>query len=276
MAMVLQQATTAIDPRVDKLRKSIEEVIKKKNEDVLCKVGAILAGGILDAGGRNTIISLASKSGFSKLGACISMMTFTHFWYWFPLVHFINLTLAPSAIIGVNSNFKIPKSFEFRSNARPSLFDYPPKVKPNEGKVQSKAEKFNLSVTAKVKARAERKKQGEGDDDNIASKPIRTFSSKVGGSSFIDDKDKKKEETKMEVEKEDEKKKEEPDYQILNNPARVLERQRKHIQYINNRYSPIIPERNNGIIFLKDSQPDQSDEYIELGAKPPVNNKPQQ
>lgn len=57
------------------------------------KLGAILAAGILESGGRNSIINLASSQGLPKLGACIGMLGFTHFWYWFPMIHFFSLSL---------------------------------------------------------------------------------------------------------------------------------------------------------------------------------------
>lgn len=62
----------------------------------------MLSMAILRSGGQNSVIKLTSFSGFPKLGACVSMLAFSHFWHWYPLVHFYNLTLSPSAIIGVN------------------------------------------------------------------------------------------------------------------------------------------------------------------------------
>jgi HEAT repeat protein len=47
MAMVLVQQTEA---RVDKFRKQLDKIIKDKHEDVMCKMGAIMAAGILDSG----------------------------------------------------------------------------------------------------------------------------------------------------------------------------------------------------------------------------------
>jgi len=57
----------------------------------------------MEAGGRNSVIKLASNSGFPKIGACVGVLVFSHFWYWFPLIHFMSLSLSPSAIIGVES-----------------------------------------------------------------------------------------------------------------------------------------------------------------------------
>jgi hypothetical protein len=35
-----------------------------------------------------------------------------------------NLPLVPCGIIGTTRDFSVPTTFEFRSNAKPSLFDY--------------------------------------------------------------------------------------------------------------------------------------------------------
>ena len=47
---------------------------------VMAKFGAILATGLLDAGGRNVTISLMSKSGQKQMGGIVGMAVFTHFW----------------------------------------------------------------------------------------------------------------------------------------------------------------------------------------------------
>lgn len=60
-AMILQQATTAMEPKVEKFRTQLEEIVKKKHEDPLARLGALLSFGILDAGGRNASISLVSQ-----------------------------------------------------------------------------------------------------------------------------------------------------------------------------------------------------------------------
>jgi len=48
----------------------------------------------------------------------------------------------------------------------------------------------------------------------------------------------------------------------LKNPSRVLEKQKKFISYIENRYTPIIKERKNGIIFLIDSKKGENEDYV--------------
>jgi 26S proteasome regulatory subunit N2 len=43
-------------------RQQLEEIIFDKHDDTMSKMGAILASGILDAGGRNVTIRLLSKT----------------------------------------------------------------------------------------------------------------------------------------------------------------------------------------------------------------------
>jgi len=68
----------------------------------LSQVGAKIGLAIIEAGGRNIGVSLSSSNGFPKLGACVSMLIFSHFWFWYPLALFLPLAMAPKAIIGVD------------------------------------------------------------------------------------------------------------------------------------------------------------------------------
>jgi len=220
-ALVLQQATVAQEPRVEKFRKDLDDIVNKKHEDPLVRLGVLIAIGILDAGGRNANTTLLSQFGYPKMMACAGMTVFTQLWYWFPLVHFFSLTLSPSALIGVNKDLRIPKSFQFQSNAKPSMFDYPPHIKPDDKKKQVKTETVQLSITQKAKARA-LKKQAEKEGAEEAPK-----------------------EEKMDVEenkeKEEQKKKDEPPFKICDNHSRVLPKQQEYIVFLDdNRYTPVL------------------------------------
>ena len=56
------------------------------------------------------------------------MLIFSQYWNWFPYLNFIGLALTPAMYIGVTSDFKIPKSFQLKSNCKPSMFDYPANI----------------------------------------------------------------------------------------------------------------------------------------------------
>ena len=151
-------------------------------------------------------------------------------WYWYPMLNFVTLAMTPTAMIAVNKDLKVPKSFQVKLNAKPSLFKYPEFLKKEENKEKTKVETAVLSTTAKVKARVDRKKKDGGDVEMSASEVSITKQN-----SALTDKDKQDggEETKMEVdeegkEKEEEKKEEEkkeeeePTEAILKNPSRVV------------------------------------------------------
>ena len=63
------------------------------------------------------------------------------------------------------------------------------------------------------------------------------------------------------------KKEEENPTHDLENPARVADKQRNLISFVESRYTPILPSRKSGICFLKDSQPSESDNYLGQVAK---------
>lgn len=74
--IVLQQVSESRSPSVKKFREHLTTVIADKHQTNLTKTGAILAAGILDAGGRNVVVSLASRTGFTKMGSAVGLMMF--------------------------------------------------------------------------------------------------------------------------------------------------------------------------------------------------------
>ena len=128
LALLMQVSTNNSEPKLAEFRKLINESITKKGEDVLAKMGALLAVGILDIGGRNMVVSLTTRSGIPKIEAVAGMLVFLNYWNWFPYINFIGLTLTPSAYIGITTDLKIPESFRIKSNAKPSTFNYPENI----------------------------------------------------------------------------------------------------------------------------------------------------
>jgi len=163
MAMVLIQHNEVKEPKVKSVRKMFVDALALKG-DTMTKFGAILAAGIMDAGGRNVTISLLSTSGHKKMAAIVGMAMFPQFWFWYPYVHFISLSFTPTAVIGLNKDVKIPKQFSFISRARPSLYAYPPPIELKKVEEKKKVKTATLSVTAKAKARAIAKKKEKGED----------------------------------------------------------------------------------------------------------------
>ena len=165
LALVFVQVTEAQEPKV----KTIKQVFKKcideyNNDDILTRMGAIIATGIINCGGRNASISLKTRDGNLRQNAIIGMVMFTQYWYWYPCLNFLTLAMSPTALIGLNEDLKVPKSFQFVSNAKPSTFAYPEMQKKEVEEVKEKVETAKLSTTSKVAQRKRRGKKGEDVD----------------------------------------------------------------------------------------------------------------
>lgn len=174
------------------------------------------------------------------------MALFTQFWYWYPLTHFLSLAFTPTGILGLNKDLEVPK-FQFLSNARPSLFAYPPATKPPTTEVIKKVATAVLSTTAKSKARA-KKAKGETDMDVDGSEQQAAEEVSV-------DKDKQKKAPK----------KKEESFELLENFARVVPAQSSFIEFTKDcRYVPVKNGVPSGILILKDLKPNEPEELIKL------------
>ncbi|XP_022999880.1 26S proteasome non-ATPase regulatory subunit 1 homolog A-like [Cucurbita maxima] len=254
MAMVMVQISEASDSRVGAFRRQLEKIILDKHEDTMSKMGAILASGILDAGGRNVTIRLSSKTKHDKITAVIGLAVFSQFWYWYPLIYFISLAFSPTAFIGLNYDLKVPK-FEFLSHAKPSLFEYP---KPTPAPTTTSAVKLPtavLSTSAKAKARAKK----EAEQKSIAEKSSAAAESASTGSNPAKGKSSaEKDGDSIQVDNPPEKKTEpEPSFEILTNPARVVPAQEKVIKFLEeSRYVPV-KLAPSGFVLLRDLHPSE-------------------
>lgn len=81
LAMVLVEIAEEANPHVKEFRDKMLEVIGDKHQPQPAKFGAILALGILDAGGRNCTIALSSRSGHLNLCAVVGLVVFLQYWY---------------------------------------------------------------------------------------------------------------------------------------------------------------------------------------------------
>merc|ERR1711976_768217 len=159
-AMILVQQTEQTCPKVKDFRALYTKVISDKHEDVMAKFGAILAQSIIDAGGRNVTVSLQSRTGHTSMLGVVGMLVFTQYWYWFPLSHFLSLAFQPTAVIGLNSNLDMPV-VQFKSNAKPSMFGYPPNLEEKKKEDKEKVTTAVLSITNKQKKKEAEKKKGK-------------------------------------------------------------------------------------------------------------------
>lgn len=219
LSMVFIQVTEAQEPKVATIKKLYTKMIDDRHEDILSRMGAILSQGIINAAGRNATISLTTRDGNLRQNAIVGIMMFMQHWYWYPMMNFLNLALTPTALIGLNKNLKVPKSFKCTSNAKPSTYKYPEFIKLDKDKKKEKVATAVLSTTTKAKARKDRK-EGKTADAEVPSSP--SPKKNEGGEA---DKEMTNEEKKDgEEEKKEEMKLPEPeqDFQELKNPTRVL------------------------------------------------------
>ncbi|KAL6532215.1 26S proteasome non-ATPase regulatory subunit 1 B [Orobanche gracilis] len=249
MAMVMIQISEASDSRVGTFRRQLEKIILDKHEDTMSKMGAILASGILDAGGRNVSIKLLSKTKHDKITAVVGLAVFSQFWYWYPLIYFISLAFSPTAFIGLNYDLKVPK-FDFLSHARPSLFEYP---KPTVVPTTTSAVKLPtavLSTSARARARISKKEAEKPQDKAETSSGKGKTSDKEGESMQVDSSTAEK------------KSEPEPSFEILTNPARVVPGQEKVVKFLEeSRYVPV-KSAPSGFVLLKDLRPNEPEEII--------------
>merc|ERR1712227_1173371 len=223
-AMILVQQTEQTCPKVKDFRALYAKVITDKHEDVMAKFGAILAQGIIDAGGRNVTVSLQSRTGHTNMLGVVGMLVFTQYWYWFPLSHFLSLAFQPTAIIGLNSNLDMPVA-QFKSSAKPSTYGYTPNIEEKKKEDKEKVATAVLSITAKQKKKNAEKGKKDGEEKMD-----------------VDTEKKEDKKEKMEVDEDkkevEEKKEPEPNFEMLSNPARVMKAQLKVISLEDARYRP--------------------------------------
>lgn len=239
MAMVMIQTNESCDHRVGTFRRQLEKIIQDKHEDTMSKMGAILASGILDAGGRNVTIRLLSKSRHDKITAVVGLAVFSQFWYWYPLLYFISLSFSPTAFIGLNYDLKVPR-FEFVSNAKPSLFEYPRPTTPPASTLAAKLPTAVLSTSAKAKAKARREAEQRASTDRTSAEDVSASSSSTQVANAPE-------------------KKPEPSFELLTNPARVVPAQEKHVRFLEgSRYAPV-KLAPSGFVLLKDLRPEEAE-----------------
>ncbi|KAJ8937188.1 hypothetical protein NQ314_012007 [Rhamnusium bicolor] len=282
-SMILIQQTEQTCPKVTFFRQTYAQVISNKHEDVMAKFGAILAQGIIDAGGRNVTLSLQSRTGHTNMLAVVGTLVFTQYWYWFPLSHCLALAFTPTCLIALNAQLKMPK-MELKSNAKPSLYAYPAPMEEKKREEREKVTTAVLSIAARQRRRDHERKHRDEKMEVDEEKDDKKSTDKEEKEKKSDDKkeDKKTAEEKKADEKKtddkkpststaedkkdkkdekDEKKKEpEPSFEILQNPARILRQQLKVISINDNsQYVPMKDVAIGGIIMVRNLKPGEEE-----------------
>lgn len=268
----MQQGDLCNGKKVKSFREKLSSILSDKHQSSLTKMGATLATGLLDAGGRNCAFDLGSKNGFTKMTSAIGAALWLQHWYWYPMMHMLSLAVTPTFTIALNKDFKYPKNFEIHCEAKPSTFAYPKPLEEKKEEAKKRVETVTLSTTAKNKARLARKKakeEGEGEDT-----PMEDLKEEDKGEENEVDKEGDKEGDKMDVDDEEvknakKKKEPEPASFKLSNPCRITKAQANVCSFDSSqRYHPIRDqEKPCGVILVTDSTPGEEED---LGTvKPP-------
>jgi 26S proteasome regulatory subunit N2 len=279
LGLVLQLESVEHLPRVKVIRDRMLATISTKTETLMTKMGAILGLGIIDCGGRNSVISMITQSGFQKTASVAGLVVFLQHWYWFPFLHFLSLASSPTILVGIQGEMKIPSSYSSHCNCPPSWFAY---IKPMEEKKDDKKDKVifvELSTAARAKAKAKTKGMAAGETLSIEKVVPSTDlqGANADAAMALDTATAKSsaEESKPAVANE-------PSFYYVTNPSRVTPRQQKFISIdkvlvggsstttsplasseSSDRYIPAQKgtKRNIGVFILRDKmwgQPDAS------------------
>eukprot|EP00903_Cladosiphon_okamuranus_P016673 g15374.t1 len=263
MAMVLMQQSEARTPKVKSFRSKLSSIISDKHQTTMTKMGAIMASGILEAGGRNVTITMQSRAGFTKMSSVVGLAVWCQYWYWYPLMHFLPLAFTPTTHIGLNKDFKMPNNYEATCEARPSQFSYPKKLEERKEEKKERVTTVTLSTTAKAKAREARKELSTKKEDGDA--PAGTADMEVqGDDAGVEEKKGGEGDEKEKKEKESTKPKREPEATSfkIKNPARVTPSQEPFVHFdLEQRYVPVRKSgKPLGIIMLLDRTPDEPED----------------
>jgi 26S proteasome regulatory subunit N2 len=248
-SLIFSQTTQTQEPKLQTFKETLDKVISDKDEHILIRFGGIISQAILELGGRNCIINSVSHSGNNRMGSIVGLVLFTQYYYWFPMIHFLNLAVHPCIMYGIDSNLKVVNNFRVLSKSKPSVFAYPKEVKLQEKIAVQKAPTAVLSTHSRVKAKGKK-------------------TATVTSITEMQVEDKK--ENKKEEEKESEKKEEipEPNEEILNNPCRIVARQINVVQHIPDQdFVPLLNKRFNGFVLLRKMNPDAVVTYFEEEVK---------
>ncbi|KAI9713742.1 MAG: hypothetical protein M1812_006580 [Candelaria pacifica] len=296
LSMIMIQQNEAMNPKVASIRKTLQKNIGDRHEDAMAKFGCAIALGIIDAGGRNCTIGLQTQTGNLNMAGIVGMAVFTQYWYWFPLTHFLSLSLTPTSVIGLDTELDVP-SFKFYSATRPSLFDYPPEQEAKSDEAPEKVKTAVLSTTVQAKRRAQRRRKiirspepMDYEQPSTTPKPSNINEDKMDteeapatdkvdkSESDKKDDDGDKLDSDKKTGKEDDKEatssgealkrrmdKEKVGYD-LENMSRVLPGQLKFISFPEGRYEPV-KKPTGGVILLTDKTPSEPKSLMELKAR---------
>lgn len=240
----------------------------KRADTVLKRQGALLGAGLLDAGGRNTVLQLMGVGGLRR-EAAVSVFLGCQVWEWYPLVQIMVKALVPTMVIGVDSSLHMPKDFQLCCDQPESRFAYVEPVKKEE-----KTEKTTVTFSFQEKPRraalqsslrrsstrgvaeSESKTDKPAENAENADMPKKVEASEASGKETTETAEEKKT-----AEGEAVAKAEEPKQFMVPNGNRVTLTQMPHMSLLEQRFMPVVGwERIRsltsvpGVLVVKDTQ----------------------
>ena len=260
-AILLAQRRPEADARAKRFRDAVyKAAADSKSASTMTRMGAILAAGIVDAGGRNVAVSLLGRGGKPKPPAVAGMVLWTLSWYWYPCLHMISLAMSPSVIAGANSALDLPVDFRLECAGGDTYRRFGPPDPVEEKKEETKSRIKTVALSMKGKpaaaasvaaaapaapvtpatpstpATATAATAAAGKDDAIKTVPVSAPS----------------------------------DEAMLSNPVRVTKAMMEFVRVpAGQRYAPVSKEIGWGILVLDDSTPGEEEQVIKVAPPPP-------
>ena len=268
--LIFSQTTLKQEEGIKEYLENLEKILVDKNEHLLIKFGAMISKGLLNLGGKNCTINLVSNTGENKMKSIIGMCLFTQYYYWFPMIHMLNLSVSPTILFNLDDQLKVPINYKLLSKAKPSVYAYTKEEEKDQKKKEVKTETAVLSTHTRNKAKA--KKTGtlsnmDIKSGNLTEKNSIELKPSPSGPIPTSDKEEKKDEKKDEKKEEEIKidtSKVEPEEEEIANPMRILPLQRKVISELpNSDFEPITHGRYSGFLMLRRKRPDVVSVYDE-------------
>lgn len=109
--MILMQVNANDDPLYKRIVVHMHSMTKRKSEPGAARFGALLGRSLLDACGKNGIVSIFGMSGDLSHKSICGAILFSQYWYWYPLVPFITLCMRPTLLLAVDTDLKLDPNF---------------------------------------------------------------------------------------------------------------------------------------------------------------------
>merc|ERR1712156_57061 len=178
-ALILIRPKDVKSAKVIEYKELYAKIIADKHEGQMVRLGAILAQGIIDAGGRNATIQFISRDKYVNRSAVVGMFIFLQYWYWFPLSHFLCISFTPTCKIvkkeSSEGNDTNVASVEYEAKVHPHDYVYPLPLETKKKGDKSKVATAILSTTAKQKKKDADKKKESKDDEGEEPGPPEAF-----------------------------------------------------------------------------------------------------